>query len=637
MDESSNILRNSIELEKRNVQNKSGNVNAINYDKMDEINQIMNNTNKASKTLEHNQNDSTLNFSNYTETSTDQSEQTPKSKPNFKQYTLNELKEKSSFNLTSIDETAEVDHLNLSQEAESQQNENNNKSSFNLTQNTMSKNDDLNFTLNSTNNLSSIERINQLVMQSVERVKRLGQSHSMPHSGDDYLSLINQNLGHMNPKSGRFSTSTVKIPAQNNPDLTLCKENNEINFTQANLTNFENTVLTTPSKTFEQSFENKEASINTGKLPSIYFKPESIENEMGKTFTGASPFDNPFGGFDNGVMEQFGEGDFSQFKQADDFMEDLKKAEVINRKEFADNELTVLNQTNSNNSSGSSSNEKWWNNMNAAQASKLEVSNLSTLSNSILNKSAESKSKIPKKKMSVEDYFTKRSEMPTYLADKESDVRLSEYGSKEKVLEKQAEVTSDVTLCAEEKENSKEEDITFSSNNQGSSLSSSNFSFTLNSSDTGDFIQKKTSKKQASTTPFQLSRALTSHMNKKQPEVAKEVDKKESPSIPTSLKVIHEELDGISNRVNNSIESSKKTTKQGISEPLMSSSIKISNTNPNLKLLMDETISSISSSDTLSNQTKTIAEADTTKQSKDSKSKESSSSQSKSKGIIFLN
>lgn len=634
MDESSNVLRNSAEFDNSDI-NRSNTLNGINYDKMDEINQNLDKSgNKSHVFLKPAEKSLDFTLSSQTNDQTD-FELTPKVKLNIKPYerqnsdssTIPKSKEIPDFTISNYDSNeADVDKLNITSANDLD------KSSFNLTSNSISNQNDLDFTVNTTNNQSSIERINQLMMQSVERVKRIAQAHS-GGSGDDYLTLINQNSNiksclnqDRKQSANRFSTSTVssfKNFQNSNNDMSLnfstLPSNNK---NDANLTNLDNTCLTTPSKTFEQSMtKNDQFQQQQQQSKNSDFGDFKVQQNQIET----NPFD-----FDTsdcfGQPQQLGEfnpvGEFSDFKQADEFMEDLKEEEVINRKEFANNELSVcmnydktMNQSSSHRSSSGNesagpSNEKWWNNMNAAQSSKLEVSDLSNMSNLNDTKSSISKPKIKtqtqtqKHKVAVGDYFTRKSEMPAYLSEKESGVKFDESiictQNKPKCLPEPVLANSnseqDNTICGDTNYKNSDEDITFStSNNQGSSLSSSNFSFTLNSSDTGDFIKKKSQipKKQTpSTTPFQLSKALASHMAKKQ-------------ATETSLKSINEELDRVQTRLANSDQINTKPVKQTISEPLLSSSIKLSNNNKGMMIPMDETISSISSSDVTSKCVKT--------------------------------
>ena len=151
----------------------------------------------------------------------------------------------------------------------------------------------------------------------------------------------------------------------------------------------------------------------------------------------------------------------ANFSNTDDFLNELKKAEQVNRQEFASNELTIANIE-------SSGDENWWNvEMNNPQSSKLELSSLSNNSSSEAmtsvnlghslgsgsKKQPSSDQKLdlesPSKKLKpitskptlhtsssslngtdhhqrkaicVDEYFNKKSAMPLYLAEKDSDI-----------------------------------------------------------------------------------------------------------------------------------------------------------------------------------------------------------------------
>lgn len=420
-------------------------------------------------------------------------------------------KNSASFNLTGIDDTAAcLKQMNLNQA------ENNET------------------TLNFSSNLS--DRMEQLIQQSVERVKRIGQAHLMNNYADEYLNIISKPS-----KDIRYSTSTVR------PDPKYAS----FNFTQD--------IPLTPSKTFNQTLEPQEepkiTQENAKKSTDNPFD-DTIQNSQNPVQSNPfeNPFDNSLGNFGLNQNQNL-EPSFSQFKQADDFLDQLNQDEQVNRKEFADNELTLMNQT-SGNTSNDSNSSKWWKNPNQIQPSNLEITNVSSDSG--------------KKQVKVEEFFMGKSEMPSYLKEKQSDVRLSDVNKIEKdiKLEKQEFSTPQ-----------NYDDITFS-NNQGSTLSSSNFSFTLNSSDTGDFIQPKNS-------------------------ANKSMEKSKQSSKLKNLDKINEELERVQNRLAN---------KHQISEPLMSSSM--SQTNRKSSMQIDETISSINSSDISSQKAARHKEHKTNKESK---------------------
>ncbi|CAF0783597.1 unnamed protein product [Brachionus calyciflorus] len=549
MDESSNILRNSSEFDATNA-DQSNQMCRINYDRMDEINEKCNKTQNSTLNFTvdpsiQNQSGSKTDFTFSDLDVTSKAKQTNTINENEnKTFNYHKDKTSNSFNLSGLNETASfMNRLSL----DKKEYEPNESKQFS----------------DSTFNFSSdmSDRINQLVQQSVERVKRIGQAHLI-NSTEDYLNLMSKPQ-----KDSRYSTSTVRSEPKDT----------SLNFTQ-------NTVLLSPSKTFNQTIKPQEEP----KIPEDIFKKpnnpfddsslQKSQNFNPQTFE--NPFDNSLGNF--GKVNNLDETSSNfGFKDAGDFMSQLNQDEQINRKEFADNELTLINQTTSNTSNDSNS-SKWWKNSNIVQPNQLEISNVSNVSQQ------------NKKQVKVDDFFMGKSELPSYLAEKESDVNLSSQT-----------VKTDKTILQEDrkKENcmtpQNVDDITFSSNNQGSTLSSSNFSFTLNSSESGDFIQPIS---QSSKTPFQLTKALE-NLNSKKKEEQKNLDK------------INEELDRVHNRLAN---------KHQMSEPLMSSSIKVSQTSQNLKSMiqMDETISSINSSDIT---TQKIKKSDV-KTGKDSKSKASSGS-----------
>ena len=177
------------------------------------------------------------------------------------------------------------------------------------------------------------------------------------------------------------------------------------------------------------------------------------------------------------------------FKSGNAFLNEMDQIEEENRKEFACNNLTVL--SNGNNTSTDNPNaSKWWN-QSIAQTSKLE---LSRLSNSF-----------DKRVYAVDDYFTQKSEMPQYLARMEHGVNIM--------------VTPTATSHhGEALEESGSADFTLSSSSTRLSSMGTNFSFTFNASEHGDFIRPKTTATMAADasgklvatpqTPFQITRML---------------------------------------------------------------------------------------------------------------------------------
>jgi hypothetical protein len=314
---------------------------------------------------------------------------------------------------------------------------------------------------------------------------------------------------------------------------------------------------------------------------------------------------NPFEVNQSGLNSNF---DDMEFKSGGEFIDQIEKDEAENRKEFASNNLSVAADSTSSNGSGDSlgSNEKWWTNANnLQQMSKLDLSNVSYLNelnatnnshNSSLKRSLNKcdetetgehdNTKKLKQKVDVFDYFNKKSGLPEYLTS--GDVGVDFNSTKQ-------DEAHDKTICDDKQPTSKNEtesnedydsdNITLSVSKSVNLPSADNFSFTFNSSETGEFIQKKlpnSSKKKIS--PFQLSKMLppqNTGANKTKTSI--------------SLKTIGEELDRVQNRLaTNAIDSSSSSSKP-INEPFLSSSLKTSS----LKSApsMDETISSINSSD----------------------------------------
>ncbi|RNA18364.1 hypothetical protein BpHYR1_005342 [Brachionus plicatilis] len=518
INESSGILRNSGDFENFKLDN-SNESRRINYDRMDEMNsRTQNNTINFSMDKDHSK-DREINLIK------DTLDQYPKKLPSEQDTSLsNDLTNKlsTSFNLTGIDDTtACLKQMSLPKE-----------------DNHETKNDS---TLNFSSSLS--DRMEQLIQQSVERVKRIGQAHLLNNYNEDYLNLISKPNREI-----RYSTSTV------GPD----PKNASFNFTQD--------IPLTPSKTFNQTLEPQEEpkiieEVSSKKTPNPF--DDSIQNsEEAVPVSSSNPFDNPFdSSLGNFGLNKNQEPSFSQFKQADDFLDQLNQDEQLNRKEFADNELTLINQT-SDNSSDDSNSSKWWKKPAQVQPNNLEVTNMSNESG--------------KKQVKVEEFFMGKSEMPSYLADKNSDVLLSDVSRIDKNTNVEQKDQQEPTTPQNY------DDITFS-HNQGSTLSSSNFSFTLNSSDTGEFI---------------LPKNTTNN---------KSVEKPKQESKLKNLDKINEELDKVQNGL---------ASRHQISEPLMSSSI--SQANRKSMIQIDETISTINSSDISSQKAPRHKENKSNKESKKS-------------------
>jgi hypothetical protein len=314
-------------------------------------------------------------------------------------------------------------------------------------------------------------------------------------------------------------------------------------------------------------------------------------------------------------------GDSSQqFASSENFLEILKQEENENKKQFAENNLTFLNSTSSNGSSSSSGNSgsgdsntsKWWTNLNAQQPSKLELSNVSCLSTSELvvnEREPVEPTKMEahqKKKVSVESFFDKKSELDPFLQVAKSDVNIEAISNNNATTaaatmpiavvttsaKRSNEQDHDKTLCEEHDQTvtkieatepnlpmnttitmttkmatrtasnrnsvaAADDEITFSTSLNQTPLSASNFSFTFNTSESGDFIQKKPLDKKttanSSNSPYQLTKqiSLLSMSNKSVTGGSKKSD---------DLKKIDDELDRLADRVT---ASKKKTSSKG--------------------------------------------------------------------------
>ncbi len=269
-------------------------------------------------------------------------------------------------------------------------------------------------------------------------------------------------------------------------------------------------------------------------------------------------------------------------------MNDLETIEAQNRKEFASNNLTVLSTGNDRTS------EKWWN-LSIQQTSKLEVS---MMSNSF-----------DKKVYGVDEYFNQKSEMPNYLVDKDK-VNISDdnkkFGTEGLQQTPQAFIDRKQSRIEAPDENSGNDtsNLTFSTSNMNTLLStgrptSNNFSFTFNCSDSGEFIQRKTTINDINPSPFQITK-----MVKKQIEALSE---KETPLKlnPSNLKTIGEELDRVSNRLAH--KNTPKDVEFKVPEvPKLHTEITTAKKNNPETLIpqMDETISSINTTSNVTSEIK---------------------------------
>ena len=136
-----------------------------------------------------------------------------------------------------------------------------------------------------------------------------------------------------------------------------------------------------------------------------------------------------------------------------------------------------LNENEKNNSRRSSE-EKWWN-LSAQQTSKLEISQMSN--------------SFGKKVYAVADYFTQKSELPHDLANRDQGYSINDYKNNGEQFDNKQTITKrfDPNNFTEENNSNDSNNFTLTSNTLTERTTSSDFSFTLNSSDTGDFIQRK--------------------------------------------------------------------------------------------------------------------------------------------------
>lgn len=230
-----------------------------------------------------------------------------------------------------------------------------------------------------------------------------------------------------------------------------------------------------------ESSDQGGTSMIQGELPSIYFKPgpsqpHDEEEEEEPTSTSSTdrrvtwtvnqvnnPFDvggnelamqaalaNEFTGTGGGGCggSLFPDVTFSQFRDADEFQPELDKEEALNRREFADNNLTLNHSTAATSSSTSPTeragghqqqnrqhageSDKWWLTADQMlQASKLEVSaNSSQLlfdapSHATSKNDSQTNTSSSHVRIPAVDYFTKRSNMPD-ICRTESDVQMDD-------------------------------------------------------------------------------------------------------------------------------------------------------------------------------------------------------------------
>jgi hypothetical protein len=518
---------------------------------------------------------------------------------------------------------------------------------------------------NTSQNITQNERINQLVMQSVERFKRFSKNVEADLYNTSLTSHLNQNL--VKPRFSSSSIQTVKSNLNNNLKSLNNNDNqneNEITTTAANLTNMDSSLLLKTSfnpdilnidhqspafkenkfldskyfnfKNQEDLFEEPSFLNNKNNNPVIKLNGNQIETSQNNIQP--NMFNDEFDPTNQANL--LGDLNEMDFKPSSEVMDMFDKDEYENKKEFelsvAINDKSTTSATNSSGPSSTSStssgcnNEKWWNNLNAQQVSKLELSNISYLSNTLNDNNVNTTPSISKlnqqkkatiinnnnntnkHKIDVGDYFTRKSDMPEFLAQKIDKEDKSEETTHDNTIVNETEtenlsakqIMPAVNDKSKHLESISENSITFSSPSNFNSLAAgSNFSFTLNA--TGDFIEdlknKASSSSKSTTTPFQLTKML----------------QKQQQSKSTNLKAIAEDLNRVSNRLANTnltsedvIDDESETTKNEtattlmippnqkiISNPLLSSSIKSSISNSNLKILlnMDETVSSISS------------------------------------------
>jgi hypothetical protein len=626
---------------------------------------------------------------------------------------------------------------------------------FNSQSNVNTKNAELSMhnenetTFNNNNCNSLSDRYKQMIMESVERVKRrtamchsseltFVQQPTNPYLNEDdpYLLFNQQKNG--DTKNRRFSAASVRTICSNfgtnqkqspfetnstsDQNNTLSAENN--NLTQSNMIDDEfgansstilnemsasASLLKTPMQLDRSEKRIEAANRDRPQLTSFYFKPTEVAtnvdtttvnnelNNASNVFVSANDFafdnQNPFdistnnavpddlfdmkhsaqecfgqpsqSCFDeppeqqqqiandsfgqmasmqaNLIGEMNGGGDFDDFVDGQEckHMFDEDEEENIKKYEFSvcvdTSNNIVQNECSSRGSSSSESNEKWWNNVNIQQVSKLELSNMTLdlnntkqqMNNSCVSSSSEKQqqqqqqthyqnqtqndtssssthlsnkqkattsmrssnetvSNETKSRIAVDVYFNRKSQLPEFLAEKEADVNLSLIDEKrvnlsQPVTTQQQQSKQECKSSNEQLEKSvSSEDLSDAdnftlSNNSNIQASMNSFSFTFNTSDTGEFIQRK-------------STLL-----------------KKSTFIQSNLKTIGEELDSVSNRlaltsqtsgVKEKANNNNQIKVPSSSMPQQQQQQQINTSNSNYKImLMDETISSITSTE----------------------------------------
>jgi hypothetical protein len=517
----------------------------------------------------------------------------------------------------------------------------NNATANNATTTTITVNDDQNYTINEADT-SAAARINALVMQSVERFKRCVNVGS-PINLDSNSSVnpFSNNNNKEKNDDRRFSVSTVKTQLSN----MNCDEMNNVTQNQTISYELSNQIDgSTPLRQINNQSRNDESAVQS---MSIYFKPDknvkqedfvditnnnddiTYKQQQQQQFTSASFIfdkDNQENGPDlsmfatNGGSSNklsdfniFGNGQLnskdmnltdSDFKPGNECLSELINAEKQNRKEFT-NELSVLATSSSDESKitneedttttttteSKAVRDKWWKSQ-------------ETTSNNL-------------EQTKTQEYFISNSSFPTFLANKDPEMNYSMLHKTEQQQQEQnrpeKEQEQDVTISEEKLKLVSDAVVDFSlsaTKNHASSNGSASFSFTLNTSETGDcLIFKKNnsdSKSAETTTPFQAARSVNLYQQKKQQQQATTI----STTVTNSnLKTIGEELDRVSNRLAEQMNDTVSTT----TITAIATTTTISNDKPTtglsrnnhhhhhqknnqLIMTMDETISSINSS-----------------------------------------
>ena len=309
--------------------------------------------------------------------------------------------------------------------------------------------------------------------------------------------------------------------------------------------------------------------------------------------------------------------DYGEFKPADEcidiFDKDMQRNMEENDLSINPNDLKVHKTamrpsdetaSSNNNSSSSGGGDKWWTNV-QMQNSKLEVSNMSNNENQ----------RRPKQKINAVDYFGAKSEMPDFDTNRphnineDKDEHKWESDVSSKTIEENNSLV-DKTLSLQSKT------AVTTITDEEMSVSNASYNFTLNMSSTGELIVPNLIASKgvtvSATTPF----IMTQTLRKSTTKTTEVLSQPKTSSL--NLKSIGQELGKIQNRLtytantnNGSINCTsgaaslrkEKTVSSSkvapISDPLLSSSsIKSSQSTSNLKALMnmDETVSSISSS-----------------------------------------